>query len=191
MKESAQIALSFVKAHAAELGVDPAFFDRAIHVHVPAGAVPKDGPSAGVTMVTALTSLATGRPVRSEVGMTGEVTLNGRVLPIGGLKQKLLAAQRAGLTEVFVPLRNEPDLDDVPAEVLEALTVHVVGDVLDVVRGALTPGAARSETRPPRPPDRWTTGSHDRSCAASTWRDPCTHPETRAPLSCPQLIQRD
>ena len=117
MKESAQIALSFVRAHAAELGIDPAFLDRAIHVHVPAGAVPKDGPSAGVTMVTALASLATGRPVRSEVGMTGEVTLNGRVLPIGGVKQKLLAAQRAGLTEVFLPQRNEPDLDDVPAEV--------------------------------------------------------------------------
>ncbi|MEO9322892.1 endopeptidase La [Nocardioides sp. C4-1] len=138
MKESAQIALSFVRSHADALGVDASFFDdRAIHVHVPAGATPKDGPSAGITMVTALTSLATGRPVRSVVGMTGEVTLNGRVLPIGGLKQKLLAAQRAGLTEVFVPLRNEPDLDDVPAEVLEALTVHVVGDVLDVVRGAL------------------------------------------------------
>jgi ATP-dependent Lon protease len=90
-------------------------------------------------MVTALTSLATGRPVRSEVGMTGEVTLNGRVLPIGGVKQKLLAAQRAGLTEVFLPQRNEPDLDDVPAEVRDALTVHVVGYVLDVVRGALTP----------------------------------------------------
>jgi ATP-dependent Lon protease len=138
MKESAQIALSFVKSHAAELGVDPAYFEgKTIHVHVPAGATPKDGPSAGITMVTALTSLATGRPVRSEVGMTGEVTLNGRVLPIGGLKQKLLAAQRAGLTEVFVPLRNEPDLDDVPAEVRSALTVHVVGDVLDVVQGAL------------------------------------------------------
>ena len=138
MKESAQIALSFVKAHAADLGVDRSFFDdKAIHVHVPAGATPKDGPSAGITMVTALTSLATGRPVRSEVGMTGEVTLNGRVLPIGGLKQKLLAAQRAGLTEVFVPLRNEPDLDDVPDEVRSALTVHVVGDVLDVVQGAL------------------------------------------------------
>ena len=149
MKESAQIALSFVKAHAAELGIDPAFFDRAIHVHVPAGAVPKDGPSAGVTMVTALTSLATGRPVRSEVGMTGEVTLNGRVLPIGGVKQKLLAAQRAGLTEVFLPLRNEPDLDDVPAEVREALTVHIVGDVLDVVRGALDAG----RTPRPWPPD--------------------------------------
>ncbi|GAA4709188.1 endopeptidase La [Nocardioides conyzicola] len=139
MKESAQIALSFVRAHAAELGVEASFFDKAIHVHVPAGATPKDGPSAGITMVTALTSLATGRPVRSEVGMTGEVTLNGRVLPIGGLKQKLLAAQRNGLTEIFVPLRNEPDLDDVPADVLEALTVHVVGDVMDVVRGALEP----------------------------------------------------
>ena len=137
MKESAQIALSFVRSHAEQLGVDPAVLDRNIHVHVPAGAVPKDGPSAGVTMVTALVSLATGRPVRSEVGMTGEVTLNGRVLPIGGVKQKLLAAQRAGLTEVFLPLRNEPDLDDVPSEVLEALTVHVVGDVLDVVAGAL------------------------------------------------------
>jgi ATP-dependent Lon protease len=146
MKESAQIALSFVRAHAAELGVEPAFFEKAIHVHVPAGATPKDGPSAGITMVTALTSLATGRPVRSEVGMTGEVTLNGRVLPIGGLKQKLLAAQRNGLTEVFVPLRNEPDLDDVPADVLETLTVHVVGDVMDVVRGALTPAEAPAAT---------------------------------------------
>ncbi|WP_426244467.1 endopeptidase La [Nocardioides sp. LHG3406-4] len=138
MKESGQIALTFVRSHAAELGVDPAVLDRAIHVHVPAGAVPKDGPSAGVTMVTALTSLATGRPVRSEVGMTGEVTLNGRVLPIGGVKQKLLAAQRAGLTEVFLPQRNEPDLDDVPADVREAVTVHLVGDVLDVVRRALS-----------------------------------------------------
>jgi ATP-dependent Lon protease len=146
MKESAQIALSFVRSHAAELGIDPSVFEQAIHVHVPAGATPKDGPSAGITMVTALTSLLTGRPVRSEVGMTGEVTLNGRVLPIGGLKQKLLAAQRAGLTEVFVPQRNEPDLDDVPADVLEALTVHVVGDVLDVVRGALAPAAEVAAT---------------------------------------------
>ncbi|WP_243058974.1 endopeptidase La [Nocardioides sp. SR21] len=144
MKESAQIALSFVRSHAAELGIAPTAFDRAIHVHVPAGATPKDGPSAGITMVTALTSLLTGRPVRSEVGMTGEVTLNGRVLPIGGLKQKLLAAQRAGLTDVFVPLRNEPDLDDVPADVLESVRVHVVGDVLDVLRGALAPAEEAS-----------------------------------------------
>jgi ATP-dependent Lon protease len=144
MKESAQIALTFVRSHAAELGIDPGFFDQAIHVHVPAGATPKDGPSAGITMVTALASLATGLAVRSEVGMTGEVTLNGKVLPIGGLKQKLLAAQRNGLTEVFVPLRNEPDLDDVPTEVLEALTVHVVGDVMDVVRGGLEAAGAKT-----------------------------------------------
>jgi ATP-dependent Lon protease len=141
MKESAQIALSFVRANAEGLGVDPAVLDRAIHVHVPAGAVPKDGPSAGVTMVTALVSLATGRPVRSEVGMTGEVTLNGRVLPIGGVKQKLLAAQRAGLTEVFLPQRNEADLDDVPSDVLDAVTVRLVGDVRDVVATALDTGA--------------------------------------------------
>ncbi|NYI79483.1 endopeptidase La [Nocardioides panzhihuensis] len=145
MKESAQIALSFVRSHAAELGVDPAVLDRSLHVHVPAGAVPKDGPSAGITMVTALTSLATGRPVRSEVGMTGEVSLSGRVLPIGGLKQKLLAAQRAGLTEVFVPQRNEPDLDDVPDEVKQALTINLVSDVRDVVRGALAPAEGSAE----------------------------------------------
>jgi ATP-dependent Lon protease len=137
MKESAQIALSFVRSHAEQLGVDPAVLDRSIHVHVPAGAVPKDGPSAGVTMVTALVSLATGRPVRSEVGMTGEVTLNGRVLPIGGAKQKLMAAQRAGLTEVFLPQRNEADLDDVPADVLQDVQVHLVGDVLDILATAL------------------------------------------------------
>ncbi|HEX5561693.1 MAG TPA: endopeptidase La [Nocardioidaceae bacterium] len=143
MKESAQIALSFVRSHADRLGIDPGVLDRSIHVHVPAGAVPKDGPSAGVTMVTALVSLATGRPVRSEVGMTGEVTLNGRVLPIGGVKQKLLAAQRAGLTEVYLPARNEPDLEDVPAEVTAAVQVHLVGDVLDIVAGALEGGGER------------------------------------------------
>ncbi len=139
MKESAQIALSYVRSHAGQLGVDPAALDRKIHVHVPAGAVPKDGPSAGVTMVTALVSMATGRQVRSDVGMTGEVTLNGRVLPIGGVKQKLLAAQRAGLSTVFIPQRNEPDLDDVPAEVLEALDVRPMTDVADIVAQALEP----------------------------------------------------
>ena len=106
---------------------------------MPAGAVPKDGPSAGVTMVTALASLATGRPVRSDVGMTGEVTLNGRVLPIGGVKQKLLAAHRAGLKTVFIPERNEPDLDDVPAEVLEQLDVRPVADVAEILALALEP----------------------------------------------------
>ncbi|MCV7102036.1 endopeptidase La [Mycobacterium palustre] len=139
MKESAQIALSYVRSHAPQLGVDPKALDRRIHVHVPAGAVPKDGPSAGVTMVTALVSMATGRRVRSDVGMTGEVTLNGRVLPIGGVKQKLLAAQRAGLSTVFIPARNEPDLDDVPAEVLDALEVKPMTDVAEIVAQALEP----------------------------------------------------
>ena len=141
MKESAQIALSYVRAHAEQLGVDPKALDRQIHVHVPAGAVPKDGPSAGVTMVTALVSMATGRQVRGDVGMTGEVTLNGRVLPIGGVKQKLLAAQRAGLSTVFIPQRNEPDLDDVPADVLEALEVRPMTDVAEIVALALEPAA--------------------------------------------------
>jgi ATP-dependent Lon protease len=141
MKESAQIALSYVRSHASELGVDPKTLDRRIHVHVPAGAVPKDGPSAGVTMVTALVSMATGRQVRADVGMTGEVTLNGRVLPIGGVKQKLLAAQRAGLSTVFIPQRNEPDLDDVPADVLEALQVKPMTDVAEIVAQALEPAA--------------------------------------------------
>ncbi|GGF16933.1 endopeptidase La [Williamsia phyllosphaerae] len=137
MKESAQIALSYVRSHAAELGVDPSALDRKIHIHVPAGAIPKDGPSAGVTMVTALVSMATGRRVRADVGMTGEVTLNGRVLPIGGVKQKLLAAQRAGLTTVFIPARNEPDLDEVPAEVLDAVDVRPMTDVADIILAAL------------------------------------------------------
>jgi len=144
MKESAQIALSYVRSYATELGVDPAALNRTVHVHVPAGAVPKDGPSAGVTMVTALVSMATGRRVRGEVGMTGEVSLNGRVLPIGGVKQKLLAAQRNGLKTVFIPQRNEPDLDDVPAEILDALEVIPMTDVAEIVARALEP-VAQSE----------------------------------------------
>ncbi|MDT7546226.1 MAG: ATP-dependent Lon protease [Actinomycetota bacterium] len=144
MKETAHIALSYLKAHGRELGIDPADLDRSLHVHVPAGAIPKDGPSAGVTMVTALASLVSGRPVRSDVGMTGEVTLNGRVLPIGGVKQKLLAAHRAGLTTVFLPQRNEPDLDDVPAAVRQQLDVRLVADVADLVRAALEPAASAS-----------------------------------------------
>jgi ATP-dependent Lon protease len=137
MKESAQIALSYLRSHGGAHGIDTGAFERAIHLHVPAGAVPKDGPSAGVTMVTALASLASGRPVRADVGMTGEVTLNGRVLPIGGVKQKLLAAQRAGLKTVFIPQRNEPDLDDVPADVLAELDVRPVADVADILAYAL------------------------------------------------------
>lgn len=140
MKESAQIALSYLRSHSGLLGIDAGELAKGVvHLHVPAGAVPKDGPSAGVTMVAALASLASGRPVRSEVGMTGEVTLNGRVLPIGGVKQKLLAAHRAGLTEIFLPARNGPDLDDVPTNVLEGLKVHLVTDVAELVAAALEP----------------------------------------------------
>ena len=138
MKESAEIALSYVRSHAEELGVDPgAFKGRRFHVHVPAGAVPKDGPSAGVTMTTALVSLLRQEPVRSTVGMTGEVTLQGRVLPIGGVKQKVLAAHRAGLTEVILPVRNGPDLDDVPEDVRQAMTFHLATTVDDVLSVAL------------------------------------------------------
>jgi ATP-dependent Lon protease len=140
MKESAQIALSYVRGHAADLGIDPGRFeDRAFHVHVPAGAIPKDGPSAGVTMVTALTSLLTARPVRHTVGMTGEVTLQGRVLPIGGLKQKVLAAHAAGLTDVVLPERNRGDLDDVPEEVREEMTFHFAMTIDEVLSVALEP----------------------------------------------------
>jgi ATP-dependent Lon protease len=137
MKESAQIALSYVRSHAAELGIEAGFDNRTFHLHVPAGAVPKDGPSAGVTMTTALVSLLTGRPVRDVVGMTGEVTLQGRVLPIGGVKQKILAAHRAGLTEVILPARNEADLDDLPGSVREAMTFHLAAEVGQVLGWAL------------------------------------------------------
>jgi ATP-dependent Lon protease len=137
MKESGQIALSYVRSHARELGVDPSRLGGRFHLHVPAGAVPKDGPSAGVTMVTAFASLLSDTPVRSTVGMTGEVTLQGRVLPIGGVKQKVLAAHRAGLREVILPKRNEGDLDDVPAQVREEIAFHPVETVDDVLRVAL------------------------------------------------------
>jgi ATP-dependent Lon protease len=140
MKESAQIALSYVRGHAEELNIDPTQFEeRSFHVHVPAGAIPKDGPSAGVTMVTALTSLLSGRPVRHTVGMTGEVTLQGRVLPIGGLKQKVLAAHAAGLTDVVLPERNRGDLDDVPEEVREQMRFHCAMTIDEVLAVALEP----------------------------------------------------
>jgi ATP-dependent Lon protease len=142
MKESAQIALSYLRSHGAELELPVGDLkDRGVHIHVPAGAVPKDGPSAGVTMTTALASLLSGRAVRSDVAMTGEVSLTGRVLPIGGVKQKLLAAHRAGITTVLIPQRNEPDLDDVPAEVLARLDVHPMSDVRDVLALALEPAS--------------------------------------------------
>jgi ATP-dependent Lon protease len=144
MKESAQIALSYVRGHAPKLDIDPASFeDRSFHIHVPAGAIPKDGPSAGVTMVTALASLLSGRPVKHTVGMTGEVTLQGRVLPIGGVKQKVLAAHAAGLTDVVLPERNRGDLDDVPAEVRDAMSFHFAMTVDEVLGVALEHAALR------------------------------------------------
>jgi ATP-dependent Lon protease len=145
MKESARIALTYVQAHAEALGIDEDAFDkREFHVHVPAGAIPKDGPSAGVTMTTALASLLSGRPVRHTVGMTGEVTLQGRVLPIGGLKQKVLAAHAAGLTDVILPERNRADLDDVPQDVRDAMTFHPVMTVEEALEVALEPARAEA-----------------------------------------------
>ncbi|GAA2932459.1 endopeptidase La [Streptomyces enissocaesilis] len=144
MKESAQIALSFLRSHGAELELPVGDLkDRSVHIHFPAGAVPKDGPSAGITMTTALASLLSGRLVRTDVAMTGEVSLTGRVLPIGGLKQKLLAAHRAGTTTVVIPKRNEADLDDVPAEILDKLEIHPVTDVRQVLEIALAPAEVR------------------------------------------------
>ena len=141
MKESAQIALSYVRSHAAELHIPSEEINKSFHIHVPEGAVPKDGPSAGVTMTTAIVSLLTGRPVRNTVGMTGEVTLQGLVLPIGGVKQKVLAAHRMGLTEVILPKRNEKDIDDVPETVRKAMTFHLASRVEDVLKNALEPVA--------------------------------------------------
>jgi ATP-dependent Lon protease len=142
MKESAQIALSYVRSHAAQLKIEADAADRAFHIHVPEGAVPKDGPSAGVTMTTAIVSLLTGRAVKSTVGMTGEVTLQGLVLPIGGVKQKVLAAHRMGLKEVILPRRNEKDLDDVPESVRKAMTFHLAARVEEVLEFALEAPAA-------------------------------------------------
>ena len=138
MKESAQAALSYVRSKANELGISEDFFDKAdVHLHVPEGAVPKDGPSAGVTMATALASLLTGRAVRDDVGMTGEITLRGQVLPVGGIKEKVLAAHRAGLGTVILPKQNEKDLDDVPKEVRRKLKFVLAERVDDVFEAAL------------------------------------------------------
>jgi ATP-dependent Lon protease len=145
MKESARIALSYVRSHREALGIPEDRFQREFHVHVPAGAIPKDGPSAGTAMTTALVSLLTGRPVKHTVGMTGEVTLQGRVLPIGGLKQKVLAAHAAGLTEVILPERNRGDLDEVPEEVREQMTFHPVMSIDEVLGLALEPAEAGAD----------------------------------------------
>jgi ATP-dependent Lon protease len=156
MKESAQIALSFVRSHAKAFGIDPEKFNDAdTHLHVPAGAVPKDGPSAGVTMITALVSLLTNRPVRSEVGMTGEISLQGQVLPIGGLKQKVLAAHRAGLKTVIFPKLNEADLEDVPEDVRKEMTFIMAETMDEVLEQALSSpvpfGDALAEAVDPTP----------------------------------------
>jgi ATP-dependent Lon protease len=137
MKESAEIARSYVRSHREQLGLDETVNTARVHLHVPAGATPKDGPSAGVTMTTALVSLLSGRSVKPTLGMTGEVTLQGKVLPIGGVRQKVLAAHRAGLTDVILPKRNEPDVEDVPARVRDEITIHLVSDVREVLDLAL------------------------------------------------------
>jgi ATP-dependent Lon protease len=146
MRESAQAALSYVRANAAQLGIDPrAFAGKTVHLHVPAGAIPKDGPSAGVTMVTALASLALGRPVRADVAMTGEITLRGKVLPVGGIKEKVLAAHRAGIRCLILPRHNERDLEDVPEELRRELEFTFADTAEDVLARALTTEAAREE----------------------------------------------
>jgi len=148
MRESARIAHSFVRSKAAELGIDPdSFAQTDVHVHVPAGATPKDGPSAGVAMTMAIASLFTGRPVRGDVGMTGEVTLRGRVLPIGGVKMKVLAAHRAGLTTVILPRRNERDLEDLPEDVRSRMTFVLIDRIDEALKAGL---AALGRQEPPR-----------------------------------------
>lgn len=153
MKESVSAALSFIRTNARELGVDPDFFDdRDIHIHVPAGATPKDGPSAGVTMLTALTSLLTNRKVKRQLAMTGEITLRGAVLPVGGIKEKVLAAYRAGIKTIILPEWNKKDLEDIPANIQKAVTFHFVGDMMDVLKLALEPAKEKPAPRPANKP---------------------------------------
>ena len=138
MKESAQAALTFIRTHTKELDIDDNFFEKKdIHIHIPAGAIPKDGPSAGVTMLTALVSFVTGRKVKKDLAMTGEITLRGQVLPVGGIKEKMLAAHRAGIKTVILPQENQKDLEELPANVRKRITFHFVEKMLDVVKLAL------------------------------------------------------
>jgi ATP-dependent Lon protease len=150
MKESVSAALSFIRTNAKELGVHPDFFDdRDIHIHVPAGATPKDGPSAGVTMLTALTSLLTCRKVKKKLAMTGEITLRGAVLPVGGIKEKVLAAYRAGIKTLILPAWNRKDLEDIPANVQKGITFHFVSDMMDVLKFALEPVREKKAIKAP------------------------------------------
>jgi ATP-dependent Lon protease len=150
MKESAQAALSYIRSRADRLGIQPDFFENCdLHIHVPAGAIPKDGPSAGITMATSLASLLTGRPVHPNVAMTGEITLRGKVMPIGGVKEKVLAARRAGVTTVILPKRNEKDLEDVPANVREEMQFRFVETMDDVLDVALEPPAIPIDAKRP------------------------------------------
>jgi ATP-dependent Lon protease len=149
MQESAQAAFSWVRANAVELGLDPAWFGaHDVHIHVPSGAVPKDGPSAGTAMATAIVSLVTGRAVSEDVGMTGEITLTGQVLGIGGVREKVLAAQRARLKRVILPRENEPDLEDLPPETKEQLEFVLADDVGEVLEAALDGKAKVGRVRP-------------------------------------------
>ena len=153
MKESARIALSYVRSLAEELGLDPDFFTQSeLHLHVPAGAQPKDGPSAGVTMATTIVSLASGRTVHCEVGMTGEITLRGQVMPVGGIKEKVLAAHRSGLQTVILPSRNEADLEDLPEDVRAAIKFVFVDTVDDVLDAALSPAPKKRAKRKKKQP---------------------------------------
>ena len=139
MKESVQTALSYIRSRTEQLNIDPNFYNNLdIHIHVPAGAIPKDGPSAGITIATAIASLLTGRPVRSDMGMTGEITLRGQIMPIGGIKEKILAAHRAGLSCIILPKQNESDLNEIPNEIKEALEIILVDEIDTVLTHALT-----------------------------------------------------
>ena len=151
MKESARAAWSYARSHAGELGIDDDKFDRDVHIHVPAGAIPKDGPSAGITMATALVSALSGRPVRHDVAMTGEITLSGRVLPIGGVKEKVLGAVRAGIGQIVLPKENLPDLEDIPEEVRSQIEAHPAEELGDVLALALAGSGPATPARPARP----------------------------------------
>jgi ATP-dependent Lon protease len=166
MKESVSAALSFIRTNAEELGVHPDFFDeRDIHIHVPAGAIPKDGPSAGVTMLTALTSLLTNRKVKKQLAMTGEITLRGAVLPVGGIKEKVLAAYRAGIKTIILPAWNRKDIEDIPANVQKGITFHFVSDMMDVVKLALENGDWKKPTKAPQRKEKATPKKSRKSTA--------------------------